>query len=74
LFAREQSNLIDWEYWGDEVDRFDTDGKVVDKETLKQQREVTRRQQIQLANQISKNKTQSTCSSPREFCGELNPV
>ena len=56
------------------VDKFDTNSRVVYKETLNQQREATRRQQTQLANQISKNNTQSTCSSPRELHGELKPV
>jgi hypothetical protein len=56
LFAREQSNRVDWDYWGDELDKFDPKGN---EDTFTQQMESTRRQQVQLAEEILKNKSQS---------------
>jgi N6-adenosine-specific RNA methylase IME4 len=29
LFAREQSNHVDWDYWGDELDKFDPKGRMI---------------------------------------------
>ena len=58
LFAREQTNGEDWDYWGNEVDKFEDNEEST--ESDQNNREETRILQIQLSEQISLQKRSSS--------------
>jgi N6-adenosine-specific RNA methylase IME4 len=51
LFAREQSNPVDWDYWGNEVNLFDVKLKEIN-DAKPQQRIETGKQQVELYQQL----------------------
>jgi N6-adenosine-specific RNA methylase IME4 len=49
LFAREQTNAVDWDYWGNEVDKYTTNTKKGDSTN----KDSARRRQIQLSDKLA---------------------
>jgi hypothetical protein len=52
LFAREQSNDVDWDYWGNEVDKFTVNTEKDDSTN----KDSIRRHQIQLSDKVALQK------------------